>query len=569
MRKAILLRFLILSVIGITICGMVSAVILSINEENKTKDWLSKLTIAVANNYIINDDAQYLSQLAGNNRVTIIAPNGEVIADSAADISLMENHLNREEVINAKNDVVYITLRTSETLAENFMYASIKMNDGNIIRIAQKYGGILDNFIALLPAILAAIFVALLLSFFISLEFSKTLTIPLEKVVDCLSSGSFAKLSVHQSNYYELDKIILNIRNLFTKLNDSKNELAAERGKLNYILSNMAEGFILLDENKNIVLCNNSAKVFLNNHYDVERQNVLVLTREIKFIAAIDKALDNGQSAYFDMLTHDKRVVGVYISPIMNDYLSLNGRGVTILLIDITMERQLQKQRQEFFSNASHELKTPITSIRGFAELLNKGIVQDEEKRKELFARMEAEAERMTILINDILMISKLETKNSQADYKNVDFKTVIIEAIETLRPQAQLSEIEIVTKCEKVILWANKRHLYDLAVNLIENAVKYNKKGGTVKVNLTKSAKQAIFTVADTGIGIPKANQSRIFERFYRVDSGRNKEIAGTGLGLSIVKHIVTNYEGTLELSSSPNQGTKIRILLPIINKK
>jgi two-component system phosphate regulon sensor histidine kinase PhoR len=564
MKKAIFVRFLTLSAIVIIICSIISAVIFGFNAEKNTQDWLSKLALSVAQNYLISTDVNYLSELAGGSRVTIIAPDGQVLADSLADIAFMENHATREEVKNAKKGAVYIAKRESTTLDEQFMYASVKTQDGNTIRIAQKYTGILENLTFLLPASLAAVLAALILSIFISLDFSKSLTRPLEKIVDSLSIGEFENLYERRTDYYELDKIVLTLENLLKKINDSNLELASEREKVNWILSNMAEGFILCDADRTIVLCNNSAKKFFNAKDNVEKQNIMVLTRDARIRAAIDKALLQAGSTYFDMQTTDGRIVAAHISPVTNDYFAFE-KGVTILLIDVTFNRQLQKERQEFFSNASHELKTPITSIRGFAEMLSKGMVKDGTKQQEIFMRIETEAQRMSELINDILMISKLESKKIREEYEQLSLNQVINEVVLSVQPKAQMSEVKINMNCEDVVFYASKRQMYDLASNLLENAVKYNKLGGSVDVSLKKSGNQIIFTVRDTGIGIPKASQSRIFERFYRVDRGRNKDIAGTGLGLSIVKHIVSNYEGTIELNSIPGEGTQVSIIFPL----
>jgi two-component system phosphate regulon sensor histidine kinase PhoR len=229
-----------------------------------------------------------------------------------------------------------------------------------------------------------------------------------------------------------------------------------------------------------------------------------------------------------------------------------------------TNSKLLEQQKQDFFSNASHELKTPITSIAGFSEMLSNDIIEDEEARREVLRRIETEAKRMTELITDILTISRLESRNAPQKPTAFDLGETVREAIRSV--SSIDSSVQIRTDVAVVLITADKRQMFELCANLLENAIKYNKPNGSVTVTLRTENKYAVLLVEDTGIGIPAELQPRVFERFYRVDVGRDKKTGGTGLGLSIVKHIVQTYNGEIALTSSPGTGTKIEVRLPII---
>jgi len=566
MKKAIYYRLIALTFVAILICSLISAMIYAVYTQDQTKDWLTKLALSAAENYKYNSDVYALSKSTGNNRITIIAPDGSVLADSEADIHEMENHADREEVKYAKADSVTIAMRTSSTLGEKFMYAAIKTDDGNILRLAHSYSGLFHNLSVQFPAIITAIIATLVLSLFLAGRFTKAVTTPLEKMVDALSVREFDNLADYKSPYYEIDKMMQTLQELLQRITVSNAKLHDEREKVDYILGSMAEGFVLMDSKKNILLCNNSARDFFGAGSEVELENIYNLTRNQTIFNALQSAIENEQATVFDMELHDGLIANVYVSP---SNVADNETGATMLIVDMTAEKQLEKQKRDFFSNASHELKTPITSIIGFAEMLNKDMVKGEQEKAEIMSRIETEAKRMSDLIGDILTISKLESSGENTEHTDVDFGEVIKEAVSAVSPVKDDTEIEISMDLDRVLYRADKRQIYELCVNLIENAVKYNKPNGTVDISLKDDNKNIILSVKDTGIGIPTEYQSRVFERFYRVDYGRNKKVGGTGLGLSIVKHIVSIYGGTISLQSRKNNGTTIMVSLPVPSAK
>lgn len=562
MKKAIYYRLMILTFVAITICSFFSAMLYAVYTENQTKEWLTRLTLSTAEIYTHDADVLSLSKAAGNIRVTLIAPNGVVLADSEANAADMENHADREEVKYAKSGSVYIAMRTSNTLGTKFMYASIKTEDGNILRLAYSYQGLFHNLGVQLPAILAAILAALVLSLFLAGRFSKAIMNPLEKVVDALSVQEYVQLGSETSSYYEIDRMMLSIQTLLQKIADSNEKLREEQKKVNYILSNMAEGFVLVDNQKNILLCNRSAREFFSCGDDLYMENIYRLTRDKSIINALQLAFDHEQSSMFDLKLDDGLIVNIYISP--SAMVESEG-GAIMLMIDMTAEKQLEQQKRDFFSNASHELKTPVTSILGFSEMLNKNMAKSDAEKTEMITRIETEAKRLSALICDILTISKLESGEPHIEAAEFNLAEVIKEAVQSVSPVKENTTIEIFTDLDDIQYRADRRQIYEVCINLIENAVKYNKPHGQVHISLKTKEKDVILRIEDTGIGIPPEYQARVFERFFRVDYGRDKKVGGTGLGLSIVKHIVSIYGGRISLQSQINSGTTIEIFLPL----
>ena len=561
MKKAIYARLMAITFAAILLCSLISAMINAVYTENQTEEWLTKLTLSAAENYKYNSDVKSLSKTAGNNRITIIAGDGTVLADSEANIAEMDNHAGREEVKYAKTSGVTIAMRTSSTTGQKFMYAAIKTDDGNILRLAHGYSGLLYNLTAQIPAILTAIMAALVISLFLAGRFTKSVTKPLESIVDALSAHEYEKLSDYKSPYYEIDKMMQTLQELLRQITESGAKLKEEREKVDYILSNMDEGFVLVDGNKNILLCNNSARDFFSVGSETVMENIYNLTRNRTIWDALQSALVVGESVVFDMEIKKGLTASIYVSPSKTAEGEL---GAAMLMVDVTAQKHLEQQKRDFFSNASHELKTPITSIIGFSEMLNREMVIGEKEKMAIMHSIETEAKRMSELIGDILTISKLESNTGIGDYTEFCFDSVVEEAVAAISPVKDGSTISINMDLEKVLLHANRRQIYELCVNLTENAVKYNVPGGSVDISLKTDNENVILTVKDTGIGIPAEYQARVFERFFRVDYGRNKKVGGTGLGLSIVKHIVSIYGGKISLQSKRDHGTTIVVTLP-----
>ncbi|MDR0813481.1 MAG: hypothetical protein LBO63_05725 [Oscillospiraceae bacterium] len=563
MKRAVYLRLILLTAIAVAVCGIVSSVIFASRTERQIEGWLTRLTVSAAENYESGADIDSLAALSGNLRVTLFTSGGIVLYDSEAAVEQMESHADRPEFINAREGYVYTAVRKSGTLGENFMYASTKTEDGTVLRLAYAYPGFAKTTAAQLPAAASAMALALILSLLLANRFSAAVTRPLDNVVNALTANNYAALEEYSSGYFEVDKTIHSISRLLEDIAVSRQRLVEEREKVEFILSGMAEGFIMIDSRKTILLCNERAKQFLDIHRAVTGDNIMTLIWDAKISEAIDGALRQGKSSSVEWRPQGERLLSVSVSPSPDG--SASGSGATIMLVDITAANALAEQKQDFFSTASHELRTPVTSILGFAEMLNNGLAEGAEAQKNALQRIEKEAKRMSQLIDDILMISNLESKREQTERSAVRLDTVAQEAAEAVSPRCGDDKIEICLALEPVTIHADERQLHELCVNLIENAVKYNKPGGRVDISVATAGNCAVLTVSDTGLGIPLRHQSRIFERFYRVGTGRDRKIPGTGLGLSIVKHIVSLYGGDLLLESEEGAGTRVEVRLPL----
>ncbi len=366
----------------------------------------------------------------------------------------------------------------------------------------------------------------------------------------------------------EINDICKEIKNIENDIENMGDMLNIERNKIDYILDNMTEGFVLFDENKNVFAINKIAKKILNYDHNKLGGNILYYTQNMKLLENIDKALLDGQRRIFDMKTDDNKTHSVHISKIQKGIFENGTKGIIMLIIDVTAKRESEKLKQEFFSNVSHELKTPITSIQGYAELLYNDFAKNREQEKEFLQIIQKESNNITSLLNNILTISKLENKEIEINSSDINIKTVVDEIINTTKPMCIEKNINIINKCEEIIMIGDYKKIHQLFNNLIVNAIKYNKDNGYVEINCFKDEKNINIIVKDSGIGIPLVDRNRIFERFYRVEKGRSKAMGGTGLGLSIVKHIVKYYNGKIKVKSTEGFGSEFIIKIPIINK-
>ncbi|MDR0883556.1 MAG: hypothetical protein LBN05_02990 [Oscillospiraceae bacterium] len=557
MRKATYVHFVAIALITAVLCGVISAALYAVNAEKQTRAHLSALCFAVSRIYEAEPDVAYLSRVAEGGRVTIVTPDGTVLADSTNDAETRKNQADREEILRANEKTPITVSRRSETLADPFMYAAIELPDGNILRLAQAYAGVAGGIVRQLPIVGIALVLALLIAAFTANGFTKKILQPLETAADDIAAGNYDALA--GGGYYEVEKIVRKIKTLLDKTHRARQETAAEKEKIETILSGMPEGFVLLDADKKIQLASRSAQKIFRCDADVVGQDLSLLTRGRKIAQSVRKAAAENALGIFD-LPIDGAVYSVRVSPVSQG--DLVASGVTILLVDVTAERAAQSLRSEFFSNASHELKTPITSIMGFAQMLENGW-GDAQKSAEICARISAESKKMSHLIADILTISRLESGTAVAETQRVDLGEVAHAVTDALAFQAQDALVTVTLDCESVFVHANKQQMHDLLNNLVDNAIKYNVPGGTVAVRVAAQNRGAVLTVTDTGIGIPLAAQSRIFERFYRAGTGNAKAAPGTGLGLAIVKHIVSSLGGEIALESTEGKGTNITVRL------
>lgn len=574
MKKAILQRFLLVLLIALLICCGISCLIISNTfYKNTIQQMLYSLKLI---DYSLDYSGDLQAQtevlnpitMTNDTRITILDFDGNVCADSSVyDAAHLENHLDRAEIEEALQKGYGSSHRNSSTLDRQMLYVSYRSEKSDyIIRLAIPFGGVWEYISLVLPGLLVSCIAAFFISLLFVSRFAKTITEPLEEISGELLKIQDNRHDFHFSEYQydELNQIVVTTAKLSDRIQKTMDKLRLERNKIDYILCNMTEGFLLLDEQQNVLTINYSARKILDCPMVEQGLHLTRYTQKAPLLEAADKANNDTPSLLFD-LKLGNGIYAVHVTTIQKLVFSDSYSGIAILLVDVTSDRSAQQMRQEFFSNVSHELKTPITSIQGFAELLESGMVTDEATKKEFLSRIKKETLNMTNLINDILMISKLESKQHEVAFAPLRIKPLMEDIVSSLSSVAQLQGIFMALDCEDITYYANAQQIHQLVNNLMSNAVKYNRENGRVQVTVKQEANNLLIAVADTGIGIPKASQGRVFERFYRVDKGRSKKMGGTGLGLSIVKHIVQFYNGSISLESQVNVGTTITVRLPI----
>ncbi|MEG2597155.1 MAG: ATP-binding protein, partial [Oscillospiraceae bacterium] len=374
----------------------------------------------------------------------------------------------------------------------------------------------------------------------------------------------FAFQPLLESKNPSIMRLSQNIRGLCNQLIITKMKMKNQQKQLEFIFSNMNEGFLMTDLDRKIIFLNGTASQILGMGMNAIRHKIDEVIDDRDILESIDKAIGRNKVTSFDLAAANGNIYSLTTKLIRNP--NFNEKDcIMIALFDVTAERAALRQRQDFFSNASHELKTPITSISGFAELLETGLVTDPQKAADGVKIIRREAKRMTDIIDDLLFISKLENNGEQAPATSIHMEELLLEMKEAMAPMMMEKNISLEISGGAFTIFASDTHMHNLFGNLIQNAVKYNVENGSVWVRVEKDDRYLYLTVKDTGIGIPEDMKARVFERFFRVDKGRSRNIGGTGLGLAIVKHIVSLYDGTITLDSVLGKGTTIFAKLKI----
>ena len=503
-------------------------------------------------------------------RITIISPNGDVIAETDKELGKLENHNNRPEIISAEDGKVGVIIRYSESLKQGMLYIAKKSKDtNNTIRLAIPYSNKLVFIETLLPTSIITISITLILAMIISKRAMKKFTKPLQELTnEILKIQSGEDLKLNHYEYKELDAISNAINTLSERIEKAMDSITEINRRTEYILDNMKDGLVFIDHKKNVIGINSSAREIFDCQNKKKFLNIIHYTRNMEIVEAVNNAINLRKDSIFDISLEDERIISVHISRVMKGVIEKDHGGAIILLIDVTAIRKNEQMRETFFANASHELKTPITSIKGYSELLTSGIPYSEEQKKEFLTIIGKETDNITGLINDILAISRIESGRGRKDKSEFNIKLMLEDMTKEFEPMLKENNLKIEVFCNDIVIYEEKSKFYTLFNNLISNAIKYNVPNGKVCVTLAKVYNKICIEVSDTGIGIPKVDQGRIFERFYRVDKGRSKKVGGTGLGLAIVKHIVNYYNGTITLESEVDKGTTIKLELNINTK-
>ena len=489
----------------------------------------------------------YINNFSNSNkRITLISPDGDVIADTSANESELGNHADRQEVIDALKNGKGTSIRYSGTLAEKTVYYAMKMNDGNILRVSTTQYTVVAILLSLIQPILIVFVVAIVLSFVLSQKISKSIIKPINELD--LDNPS------NNEPYDELAPLLQKISRQKKTIEKQIKEAEYRQEEFRLITENMKEGFIVVDTQMNLLTYNRSALKLLG--IDKENPEDILTEPDDNLFYVINKAL-KGEREKSD-LTLGNNDYSLIANPVSEDNKII---GAVILIIDVTESVKREQLRREFTSNVSHELKTPLTSISGFAEMMKSGDTPDSVV-KDFSSSIYDEAQRLITLVNDIIKISELDEKNVQSDSEEVDLYEMSADILGRLKPVADKRNISFNLIGESTIVSGTAKILDEMIYNLCDNAIKYNVDNGTVDVILSESNHHIKLTVRDTGIGIPQAEQERIFERFYRVDKSHSKEIGGTGLGLSIVKHAAIYHNAEIKLKSELGKGTSVTVM-------
>lgn len=475
-------------------------------------------------------------------RVTVIMPDGTVVFDNTANSQSLPNHLDRDEIRNALTIGFGQSTRFSNTLKKETVYYAVRLTDGYVLRVAKTSSSIFGVFVGILPIAAGVVLVMIIFDYLLAARLTTRIVDPINKV------NLKSELTVP---YDELAPFIRTIAKQREHIAEQLSDLQNRSDTISAIMNNMKEGIILTDKQGVILSANKSVLRIFEKDSTLDGKNILEFLRDVNFSGHVYDALA-GESGEMSMECTG-RTYRVYFSHV-------SGGGAIVLFLDITEKAKSEKLRREFSANVSHELKTPLTSIYAIIEMLYNGMIKENDKQV-FYGHAKDEAGRLIALIDDILMLSKLDENGRQELYEDVELAATAAETIASLSQKAAEGKVIVHVSGKGIYMKASRSLMYEMFYNLIDNAIKYNKPGGTVNVDITNTKEQISIAVSDTGIGIPKEVQSRVFERFYRVDKSRSKKTGGTGLGLAIVKHIVMVHDGKIELISQQDKGTTITV--------
>ena len=479
-------------------------------------------------------------------RITWVSSDGTVLADTEAVAEELENHADRKEIADALENGKGTSSRYSDTLMQKTLYYAEKLEDGTILRVSTIQNSVVIILLGLLQPLIIIIVLALIISIFLSYRLSKAIIKPINEL-DLDNPAA-------NETYEELTPLLKKMSAQKKTIDKQIKEAEQKQEEFKLITENMSEGLLVIDKDSN-VLSYNQAAVRLLEISDVKSGSVLAFNRSKGFRSVVVKAL-SGERAESD-ISHDENTYNLIANPVYENEKII---GAVIVIIDITESVKREQLRQEFTSNVSHELKTPLTSISGFAEMMKSGGTPDETV-VDFSTSIYDEAQRLITLVSDIMKISELDEGVIPFEKEQVDLRELSKDIIKRLAPVANKRNITLNVIGDTAYVSGTKKILDEMIYNLCDNAIKYNKENGTVDVIINESKSKVNLTVRDTGIGIPQGEQSRVFERFYRVDKSHSKLVGGTGLGLAIVKHAAAYHDAEISLESIVGKGTSVTI--------
>lgn len=493
----------------------------------------------------------FLNKIAAENgsnvRITLIDKDGIVLFDNQAEAKTLENHAMRQEIMEAVAVGAGEAERFSDTLDKTTYYYAVRLEDGKILRLARTIDSIYKSVLQMLPIMGGIVIVVAFLASIVARRVTFNLIKPLDQVN--------LDEPLDNETYDELAPFLTRIAKQKRQLSKNLKKLRGKQEELTIITNNMNEGLVLLNGQQNVLFINESAaKIFGFSAKEVIGRNILTVDRAQEVQDLLQKVSQAGKGeGLYEKDRHFYQLSGS----------SVNGSGSVILIYDVTEKMTAEKLRREFSANVSHELKTPLQSILGYAEIMKNGLVKDEDKQRFL-ERIHAEAGNMIELIQNIMELSRLDENKTLDEFEDVDLLKLAQSVTLRLKHKAQTKGVTLNVNGSSACVCGVQSILSEVLYNLVDNSIKYNKDNGKVDVKVQDGSEEVTVSVSDTGIGIGAADRERVFERFYRADKSHSKEIGGTGLGLSIVKHGVLFHKGRVELESEPGVGTTITFVLP-----
>lgn len=514
------------------------------------RDQLREETDLAAQGAALEGEA-YLEKLnTENTRITWIAPDGTVLYDNKGDPSRMENHLEREEIAAAMAKGYGESVRWSTTHMERLLYAARLLPDGSVIRLSMEQDSILTLLLSMLQPICVVIAIALVMALVLASRSARQIVRPLNELN--------LDRPLPNAEYEELTPLLRRIDSQQRQLKAQSMELLRRQQEFDTITNSMDEGLVLLNSHGRILSINPTAARLLGANESCVGRDLFAVSRDPEVQALLARAREGARGTIVREL--DGAGYELDMSPVWSEGVVA---GVVMLFFDVTEKERAEKMRREFTANVSHELKTPLHTISGCAELLTSGLVKPGDESQ--FARqIHAEAQRMIRLVEDIINLSHLDEGARDMVWETVDMYALAEQTLESLAAPAEKTGVILSVTGENACVNGVPQLLRGILYNLCDNGIKYNRPGGRVTVAVGNTDTGIRVSVTDTGIGIPAEHQERIFERFYRVDKSHSREVGGTGLGLSIVKHAVRVHKGEIDLQSQPGQGTVITVTIP-----
>ena len=544
------------SIFAVSLTVLLFAAVLILNAVNSHFTGIQfaqlRTETALAAHAVSNEGASYFDELddAMNCRITWIGADGTVLYDNRSDSGTMENHLAREEVRSALAQGYGQAARYSDTLLERSIYAAQRLPDGTVLRLSMSQSSVLSLTLAMSGRILLVVLILIIWSFLLARRLSRSVVQPLNAL------NLDAPLSNRE--YEEITPLLRRLDSQQKQLRDQSGELKQKQKEFNTVTRSLSEGLVLLNSSGTILSINPAAARLLDVTQNCLGADFSVANQNETITALTEQALRGKKGEQTVSLSAGKFLAAA--SPVRSEGAVF---GVVLLLFDVTQKHQAEQLRREFTANVSHELKTPLHAISGYAELMKSGLVPPQDTVS-FSEKIYSEAQRLIRLVEDTLRLSRLDEGTFDMQWTNLDLMDSAQAAVQELSAPAELAGVTLHLEGSRAAIRGIPQLVSAILFNLTDNAVKYNRPGGSVTLRIEDRENQVLLTVSDTGIGIPMDQQERVFERFYRVDKSHSKEVGGTGLGLSLVKHAALILGAEITLSSTPGTGTTVSVIFP-----